>query len=114
MAEQIAQSLDMEGLGVKGIYLFGSVNTGDAGMGSDIDLILHVDGNAEQRRLLAGWLDGWSRSLARINYLRTGYEQQKMLDVHMVTDADIAAGNSYAIKITSSVDPATPLRLRDP
>ena len=113
MAQQIAGALDMEGFGVKGVYLFGSTNTGDSGLGSDIDLLLHFDGDAAQRAMLEQWLDGWSQALARINFLRTGYNMSKLLDAHIVTDADIAGGNSYAIKITSALDPAEPLRLRE-
>ncbi len=113
MAQQIADTIDVEALGVKGVYLFGSTNTGDAGLGSDIDLLLHFDGAPAQRLLLEQWLDGWSRSLARINYLHTGYSLDKLLDAHIVTDEDIASGNSFAIKITSAVDPAEPLRLRN-
>ncbi len=113
MAQQIAETIDMTLLGVSGIYLFGSTNTGSAGMGSDIDLLLHFDGDARQRILLEQWLDGWSRALARTNYLHTGYSLDKLLDVHIVTDEDIAAGNSFAIKITSPIDPALPLRLRE-
>ncbi len=113
MAQQIAESVDMESLGIKGIYLFGSTNTSNTGMGSDIDLLFHVDGDAEQRALLLRWLDGWSLALARINFLHTGYNTDRLLDLHIVTDEDIAAGDSFAIKINSSVDPAAPLRLRN-
>lgn len=113
MAEQISQNIDKDVFGVKGVYLFGSTNTGTAGMGSDIDLLIHFDGNDDQRRALESWLDGWSRALARINFLRTGYDQDRLLDIHIVTDADIAGGDSFAVKIHSPVDPATPLPLRE-
>ncbi|MDL2233436.1 nucleotidyltransferase domain-containing protein [Ruminococcaceae bacterium OttesenSCG-928-L11] len=112
MAQQIADTLDMEGLGVRGVYLFGSTNTGSTGMGSDIDLLLHFDGTAAQRVLLEQWLDGWSRALAKINFLHTGYNADRLLDLHIVTDADIASGDSFAIKIHSTLEPAAPLRLR--
>ena len=112
MAQQIAESMDMEALGVEGVYLIGSTSTGETGMGSDIDLLLHItDQDVDQKRILDSWLDGWSRALAKINYLQTGYTMDKLLDVHMVTDKDIKDGNSFAIKITSLMDPATPLRL---
>jgi hypothetical protein len=114
MAQQLANAMDMRALGVKGIYLFGSTNTGDSGMGSDIDLLLHVkEQDSTQRAIMENWIDGWSRALAQINYLRTGYMVDKLLDVHIVTDQDIREGNSFAIKIGSIADPATPLRLCD-
>ena len=36
------------------------------------------------------WLEGWSLCLAEMNYLRTGYRTDGLLDVHLVTDEDIA------------------------
>ncbi|MFV0399225.1 MAG: PEP/pyruvate-binding domain-containing protein [Oscillospiraceae bacterium] len=113
MAQQIADTADMEGLGIKGVYLFGSTNTGSTGMGSDIDLLLYFDGDSGQRVLLEQWLDGWSRALAKINFLHTGYNTDRLLDFHIVTDGDIASGDSFAIRINSALDPATPLRLRN-
>lgn len=106
MAKQIAESINTTKFGVKGIYLFGSTNTGDSGMGSDIDLLFHVDGIEEKSKLLADWLDGWSRALAKINFLHTGYDTDKLLDFHIVTDQDIEEGNSFALKIKSVTDPA--------
>ncbi|MGI5918747.1 MAG: PEP/pyruvate-binding domain-containing protein [Christensenellales bacterium] len=110
MAKQIADSIDMEKMGVKGVYLFGSTSSGNSGMGSDIDMILHVCGNEEQRRLLTSWLDGWSQALAKINFLHTGYDAGRLLDYHLVTDEDISNRNSYALKIASTVDPVEKLR----
>ncbi len=113
MAQQIADSMDMKAFGVVGVYLFGSTNSGSNRMGSDIDLLLLFDGDGTQRRLLESWLDGWSRSLAKINFLHTGYNTDKLLDFHIVTEDDIKSGNSYAIKITSTTDPAAKLRVRE-
>lgn len=115
MAKQIADALDMEAMGVKGVYLFGSTNTGEAGMGSDIDLLIHIDEQKPSQRLhLENWLDGWSLALARVNYLQTGYKIDKLLDVHIVTDKDINDGDSFAIRINSFTDPSEVLRLYRP
>ncbi|MGI6238147.1 MAG: PEP/pyruvate-binding domain-containing protein [Christensenellales bacterium] len=111
MAQEIASSMDMEGLGVKGVYLIGSTAAGNPGMGSDIDLILHVEEGA-RRAEIALWLEGWSLALARINFLQTGHDARRMLDVHYVTDADVARGDLFAARIGSVVDPATVLRVR--
>lgn len=110
MAKQISDSLDMEKFGVKGVYLFGSTNAGHSSIGSDIDLLLHIDGDEDQRRLLSNWLDGWSQALAKINFLHTGYDAGSLLDVHLVTDQDIENKDSYAVKITSTIDPIEKLR----
>lgn len=113
MAEQIAERMDMHTYGVKGIYLFGSTNNCSARCNSDIDLIIHFDGTDEQKEQLSGWLEGWSIALSQMNYLKTGYQSDGLLDVHYVTDQDIANKTSYAIKINSIYDPAFPLRIRE-
>jgi hypothetical protein len=112
MAERIAEQLDFDTYGVKGIYLFGSTNTCTARLNSDIDLLLHIDSSPEQRKKLDLWLNGWSKALAEMNYLKTGYKSTGLLDVHYVTDKDIAEKNSYAVKINSIYDPASPLRVK--
>ncbi len=114
MASQVAETMDFDAFGVKGVYLFGSTNTGTTGMGSDIDLIIHVEdeGSSPRKSSLLCWLDGWSRALARINYLHTGYQCEHLLDAHLVTDGDIQRGDSFAIKIGSPTDPAAPIRVR--
>ncbi len=109
LAQKIASELDGERFGVKGFYLFGSTKNGTAGPGSDIDVIVHVGGTPEQRTCLEQWLEGWSLCLAEMNYLRTGYRADRLLDVHYVTDEDIAARRSYASKIGAVTDAARPL-----
>lgn len=111
MATGLANEMDFEIFGVKGVYLFGSTDTESAGVGSDIDLIIHVNNTEEQMTLLEQWLDGWSKALARINYLRTGYAAESLLDLHYVTDEDIKNQGIFATRIHSITDPATPLRV---
>ncbi|NLY75588.1 MAG: pyruvate, phosphate dikinase [Firmicutes bacterium] len=112
MAERIAAELDPDYFGVKGMYLFGSACNATAGPGSDIDLLIHFQGNETQRRELSKWLDGWSLCLAEINYLKTGYASPGLLDVHFITDEDIANKTSFAVKIGAVTDPAHPLKLK--
>ncbi len=114
MAESIAAQLDPARFGVKAIYLFGSTKNATAGPASDIDLLVHFVGTDEQRRDLERWFEGWSLSLSEINYLRTGYRTQGLLDVHMVTDEDIAKRSSYAMKIGAVTDAARELSLATP
>ncbi|MBI4881817.1 MAG: nucleotidyltransferase domain-containing protein [Planctomycetes bacterium] len=112
MAERIAAGLDPARFGVKGMYVFGSAKNGSAGPASDLDLLVHVGGGESGRRDLALWLEGWSRSLAEVNYLRTGCRLEGLLDVQYVTDEDIAQGTGYAVKIDAATDAARPLPLR--
>ena len=58
---------------------------------------------------LTEWLEGWSLCLGEMNYLRTGYKTEGLLDVHIVTDEDIAAQKPFAAKIGAVTDAAGPL-----
>lgn len=106
MAEQIAARLDPEKYGVKALYVFGSTKNANAGPGSDIDLLLHIDEQKCNRERLLEWLEGWSLCLDEMNFLRTGYRGKGLLDIHFVTDEDIAKRTSYASKIGAITDSA--------
>ena len=106
ICEQIAKQLDAERFGVVAFYVFGSTKNATAGPASDIDLLIHIRANDAQREHLECWLNGWSKCLDEINYLQTGYRSGGLLDVHLVTDEDIANRTSYASKIGAITDPA--------
>jgi len=110
-AESIASQVDPKRFGVKGIYLFGSTKNATAGPQSDIDLLIHFDGNKKQREDLLAWLEGWSLSLSEINLRRTGYKTDGLLDINLITDEDIEKRTSYALKIGAVTDGAFPLPL---
>ncbi len=112
MAEQIASDLDAERFGVAALYVFGSTKNATAGPASDIDLLIHFRGSDEQRTMLLSWLEGWGLCLSEINYLRTGYETENLLDIHIITDEDIANGTSFAVRINAVTDAARELPLR--
>lgn len=112
MAELIASRLDGRRFGVKGFYLLGSTKNATAGAASDIDILVHFRGTEKQRKELCLWLEGWSLSLAEMNYLRTGYSTDGLLDVHIITDKDVANKTSYAVKIGAVTDAARPLPLK--
>jgi len=112
MSEHLAKQIDTKKFGVINLYIIGSVKNATAGPGSDIDLIVHFRGNEIKKAQLLAWFDGWSKCLARINYLKTGYKTEGLLDVHLITDKDIAEKSSYAIKIGAVTDAAKPLPLR--
>jgi predicted nucleotidyltransferase len=114
MAERVAEHLDAEKFGVQAFYIFGSVKNATAGPGSDIDLLIHFGGTEDQRVKLTQWLEGWSQCLDEMNYLRTGYRCGDLLDVHFVSDEDIANHTSYAAKIGAVTDAARELPLKKP
>ena len=112
MAQRIAQQLDPHRFGVRAFYLIGSTKNGTAGPGSDIDLLLHFEGTEDQRKELLVLLEGWSRCLAEMNYLRTGYHCEGLLDSRLITDTDIAERSSYAVKINAVTDAARELPMK--
>ncbi len=112
MAEHIAARLDGPKFGVKAMYVIGSTKNATAGPQSDIDLLVRFQGTKKQRQELLLWFEGWSLSLAEVNFQRTGYRTDGLLDIHLVTDEDIANRTSYAIKIGAPTDAARPLRLK--
>lgn len=109
MVERIAALLDGEKYGVAGFYVFGSTKQATAGPASDIDILIHFRGAPEQKKQLHLWLQGWSQALAEVNYMRTGYQSDGLLDIHFVTDEDIQKKSSYAAKIGAPTDAARPL-----
>jgi predicted nucleotidyltransferase len=111
MAEKIAAEIDPALFGVVAVYVIGSTKNANAGPSSDIDLMIHFRGNEDQRRELEIWLNGWSLCLGEINYLRTGYANRELLDVHIITDEDITRQTSYASKIGAVTDAAIELSL---
>jgi pyruvate,water dikinase len=112
MAERIAASLDPDRFGVTAVYVIGSSKNGTAGPASDIDLLVRFDGTGHQRADLLAWLEGWSLCLDEMNFERTGERTGGLLDVHLVTAADMAERTSYAVRIDAVTDRARPLALR--
>jgi hypothetical protein len=103
IAERIAAEMDMERFGAEAVYLIGSTLDGNAGQGSDIDLIVLVNDDAQSQALLRTWMEGWSLCLTELNYLKTGYRSQVgLIDLHLVTAKDIKDKDSYAVMIGSS------------
>ena len=80
MAERMAAQLDGARFGVKALYVFGCTKNATAGPGSDIDLLIHFHGSEEQKQELVLWLEGWSLCLAEINFSRSGYKSNGLLD----------------------------------
>ena len=110
-AERIGACLDADRFGVQALYVIGSTKNATAGPESDIDLLVHFRGSEEQRRDLDEWFEGWSLALAEMNYLRTGYRIDRLLDVHIITDEDIRMRSSHAVKIGAVTDAARPIPL---
>jgi len=107
MARVMALELGRRNYGVKAVYLFGSTQNKNAEADSDINMIFHFTGSETQREVLKNWLNGWSSSLAAVNYLRTGVRSPDgLLDANIVTDRDIEQNYGHAQKIHAVIDPA--------
>ncbi len=113
-AEEIGMALDTELYGVEAMYLIGSSKDGTARAASDLDLVIHAKGSQDQTESLLRWLKGWDEKLAAENRERTGADTTEILDVHIVTDEDIAAKSSWAAHIGNPYNPAREIRLRKP
>ena len=109
---KIAEKLDFENFGVEAMYLIGSTKNATSGPVSDIDILLHFRGNEFQEKELRAWFNGWSLCLSEINYMKTGYHSDGLIDLHLVSDKDIENKNSYASMIGSVNDGARLIRKR--
>ncbi len=112
MAEKIAAQLDADRFQVKEFYVTGSTRKAKAGNGSDIDLLIVLKGRGEKKEALQIWLEGWSLALDEINYLRTGFKSGGLLDVHFITEEELAV-SAEARQIMSQLktDRISPLTL---
>jgi len=96
MVNVISKKIDREKYGIKNLYLFGTTFLGIAGANSDIDILVHFIGNDEQLKDMQTWFDGWNLALSEINFQNSGYRVEKMIDLYIITDKDIAEKEYYA------------------
>lgn len=95
MAEAFAQSIDMKKYNIYAVYLAGSVFKGDATPESDINLIIHSNAEQSIKEDFLKWANGWDSALKSINYNRTGFQLDHILDIAIVSDEDIDANQFY-------------------
>jgi len=115
VAEKMVSEIDFDRFGLEAIYLIGSTKNGNAGPGSDIDLLIHFKGDATQRKELLAWMEGWGNGLAELNFLKTGYQAKtSLVDCHIITDEDIQNRTSYAVMIGAASNSAKLLRAKSP
>lgn len=84
-AEALSQHLDWDRFAVSRILIGGSTEDGQAGPGSDIDLLVEFHGTAEQRQQLQCWIEGWGSCLSEVVYRKTGYRASgSMIDLRWI------------------------------
>ncbi len=110
--EDMATNLGADRYGVKALYIIGSTKSGLAGPTSDIDLLIHFEGDDDRLDDLTALLDEWDRRLVKENQERTGKSMDSILDVHIITDEDIINKTSWAIHINSVYSSAKEIPLQ--
>lgn len=112
IVQKISEYMDFNKFGVKAFYLIGSVKNASAGPASDIDILIHFEGNKNQKNILKEWFEGWSHGIDEINYLRTAYRSDGLIDLHIITDTDIENKDSFASMIGAVTDGARLIKRR--
>ncbi len=111
MAVLMADTLDMERFGVKAVYLIGSTKTGQAGPGSDIDLLVHCIDEEHKKEKIRIYFEGWGLCLSELNFQKTGAKTPgSLVDLHLITDRDIEKKTSFAVMLDSHTNSAKLLR----
>ncbi|MGZ5469319.1 MAG: hypothetical protein ACXW2H_09340, partial [Candidatus Aminicenantales bacterium] len=67
-------------------------------------MVIHFLGGGRQRKELETWLQGWSLSLAEMNYFRTGFHSEGLLDVQFLTDEKIRGPRDVAERLKVGSD----------
>jgi len=111
MAERIAFHCGGPPWGVRGVFYLDDKEGRDADPGDPIRLVIHFTGGGRQRKELETWLQGWSLSLAEMNYFRTGFHSEGLLDVHYLTDEKLRGEKDVAARLKVASDSVRELTL---
>ncbi|HOQ49240.1 MAG TPA: PEP/pyruvate-binding domain-containing protein, partial [Candidatus Kapabacteria bacterium] len=111
MIDSILEHLDPNRFGVKELYLYGSVFDGTATAKSDIDFICIFQGTDEQKKELKIWIEGWNLALSRINFNKTGFKLERLIDFTILTENELSQQKYYAEIIDKSKNKSKKLRL---
>ena len=111
MAERIAYHCGGQPWGVRGVYFLDESDGKEIDPAGPIKLIIHFLGGGRQRKELETWLQGWSLSLAEMNYFRTGFHSEGLLEVHYLTDEKIRGEKDVAARIKVASDSVRELPL---
>lgn len=101
IAEDLCRQTDFQELGIKNIYLIGSVKNNTAASSSDIDLIvLHKEKQPSEK--LKCWFEVWNKAIyAMLKLINRENLQEEILDIHYLSEHEDKTQNSYATMISS-------------
>jgi len=111
MAERIAFHCGGPPWGVRGVFYLDDREGRDPDPGDPIRLVIHFTGGGRQRKEIETWLQGWSLSLAEMNYFRTGFHSEGLLDVHYLTDEKLRGEKDVAARLKVASDSVRELTL---
>ncbi len=95
MAEAFANSIDIAKYQIKGIYLAGSVFKSQAQPDSDIDIFVNIKQESNLRKEFIDWCNGWNSALVNVNFNRSGFKMEKILDVSVFDELELAENQFY-------------------
>ena len=84
VAEPLKEALEPFAEHITSAFVFGSVAKGTDSGRSDIDLIVVCGGDAQQKRDLRNWLEGWSLCLAEVSFQLYGLPSSGLLDIRFL------------------------------
>ncbi len=111
MAERVAYHCGGQRWGVRGVYYLDESEGAEIDPSAPIRLVLHFLGGGRQRKEIETWLQGWSLSLAEMNYFRTGFHSEGLLDVHFLTDEKVRGERDVAARLKVPSDAVRELPL---
>jgi pyruvate,water dikinase len=111
IAERIAFHCGAQKWDVRGIYVVDTSGGEEINPADPIRLIVHFTGSGRQRKELETWMQGWSLSLAEMNYFRTGFQSDGLLDIYYLTDEKVHGEREVAARIRVSADAVRQLPL---
>ena len=86
-AEALSTRLDWDRFGVTRLFIGGSTENGNAGPGSDIDLLVELNGTDRQKQELLLWIEGWGSCLSEVAYRKTGYYiSESLIDLKWIDE----------------------------
>jgi predicted nucleotidyltransferase len=105
LAQAVALSAVASGISAKAIYLFGSCAKGEAGPGSDIDMLVLTDETHKTPKTL----DAIAKALARYYGELLPALPSLLLDYKLATSKDLAEGANFTACITNVYEPSIQL-----
>jgi pyruvate, water dikinase len=106
MATALSNSDFLENKNITAIYLLGSVKNAQSGPASDIDMMIHTNPDNPFLDEIKQFMKCWGLCLSELNAFLTGEKIDEMLDIHFISDKDIAEKNSFTSMIGSHFNSA--------